>query len=271
MTTPKVLGDVSSEWALGDYHQFAKMALWELGPQLVDACRIGPGMRVLDVGAGTGNVAIPAALAGADVVASDITIENFAVGKAEAAANGVELEWVEADAQHLPFPDSSFDVATSSVGAIFAPRHQDVAAELVRVVKPGGTIGMICWTRRAWICEILATLAHYDPPPSDALPVRLWGNHDWASHVFGDRVSDLRTTTSSFRRSAPSPAEFVAFFEATFGPIPAAFAAVGDQPERAAALHQDLLDLADCLNIGNSGGPAEYLFEYVTLTAMVAV
>src|SRR5262245_58947777 len=111
-------------WALGDYHRFAKATVWELGVVLVDACDIAPGQRVLDVAAGTGNTAIRAAQRGASVVASDLTPENFAAGRREAAASGVELEWVEADAQALPFEDGEFDVATSSFGAIFAPDQQ---------------------------------------------------------------------------------------------------------------------------------------------------
>src|SRR5919108_1638190 len=129
-------------WALGDYHRFAKATVWELGPVLVDACEIAAGQPVLDVAAGTGNVAIRAAEAGAVVVASDLTPENFAAGRREARAHGVEVEWVEADAEALPFGDGEFDAVTSSVGAIFAPHHQAVADELLRVCRPGGTIGM---------------------------------------------------------------------------------------------------------------------------------
>ena len=137
-------------WALGDYHRFAKETVWELGPVLVEACGIAAGQRVLDVAAGTGNVAIRAAETGAEVVASDLTPENFEAGRREARACGVELEWVEADAEALPFDDGAFDVVTSSLGAMFAPDHQRVADELLRVCRPGGTIG--CWRSRprAW-------------------------------------------------------------------------------------------------------------------------
>ncbi|MGH2778799.1 MAG: class I SAM-dependent methyltransferase [Actinomycetota bacterium] len=136
-------------WALGDYHKFARGTIWELGPVLVEACGISAGQRVLDVAAGTGNTAIRAAENGADVVASDLTPENFEAGRFEAKAHGVELEWVEADAEDLPFGDSEFDVVTSSFGAMFAPNHQAVADELMRVCRPGGTIGMLNFTPRA--------------------------------------------------------------------------------------------------------------------------
>src|SRR5262245_51247824 len=129
-------------WRLGDYHRFARELMWEIGPIVVQACGISPGQRVLDVAAGSGNVAIRAARAGAEVVASDITPENLEAGRGEAEALGVTLEWREADAQALPFGDDEFDAVTSSFGAIFAPDHHTVADELLRVCRPGGTIGM---------------------------------------------------------------------------------------------------------------------------------
>ncbi|MCM6775531.1 methyltransferase domain-containing protein [Nocardia sp. CDC159] len=258
---------MSSTWALGDFHRFAKTALGELGPQLVTACGVGPGMRVLDVGTGSGTVAIDAAWAGAEVVGTDISEQNFSDGRLEALAQGVEIDWIEADAQDLPFPDSSFDVITSSAGAIVAPRHQDVADEFVRVVRPGGTLGLIAWTRRSWICEILATLAYYAPPPPDALPPWLWSNRDHVLWLFGDRIATLEATTRSFRLTAPSPTHFIEFFETSFAPIQTAFADLLDHPERAAALHADLLDLAARSNLGAPGAPAEYLFEYELMRA----
>ncbi len=117
-------------WASGDYPSMVETFLLPLGPRLVEACGIGPGMKVLDVAAGTGNASIPAAERGAEVVASDLTPELFEAGRARAAAAGVELEWVEADAEALPFEHGSFDVVISSIGAMFAPHHQAVADEL---------------------------------------------------------------------------------------------------------------------------------------------
>src|SRR5688572_21440922 len=138
-------------WASGDYPGMVETFLLPLGPRLVDAAGIGPGMRVLDVAAGTGNASLPAAIAGADVVASDLTPELLEAGRARADAAGLTLEWAEADAENLPFEDASFDVVMSSIGAMFAPHHQQVADELLRVCRPGGTIGMLNWTPEGMI------------------------------------------------------------------------------------------------------------------------
>src|SRR4051812_48520304 len=128
-------------WALGNYPAVAAEVIPQLGPILAAACQVGAGDEVLDVAAGSGNAAIPAALTGATVVASDLTPELFADGRARAAALGADVEWVEADAEALPFADGQFDVVLSCVGIMFAPHHQAASDELVRVCKPGGRIG----------------------------------------------------------------------------------------------------------------------------------
>jgi 2-polyprenyl-3-methyl-5-hydroxy-6-metoxy-1,4-benzoquinol methylase len=130
-------------WAKGDYPDMVETFLLPLGPRLVEAAGIAPGMHVLDVAAGTGNASIPAAQRGASVTASDLTPELLDAGRQRAEAAGVSLGWVEADAEHLPFEDESFDVVISSIGAMFAPHHQETADELVRVCRPGGTIGLL--------------------------------------------------------------------------------------------------------------------------------
>jgi ubiquinone/menaquinone biosynthesis C-methylase UbiE len=136
-------------WALGDYPALAGDIIAGLGGVLVRACGVGPGDRVLDVAAGSGNAAIPAALAGASVVASDLTPELLAAGQQQAAQRGVDLEWVPGDAEALPFADGEFGTVMSCVGVMFAPHHQASADELVRVCRPGGTIGLLSWTPRA--------------------------------------------------------------------------------------------------------------------------
>ena len=130
-------------WASGDYPTLASDLIWELGPRVVAAADVRPGERVLDIAAGSGNAAIPAALRGATVVASDLAPELFDVGRRLATEAGADIEWREADAEHLPFRDAEFDVALSTVGIMFAPHHEQAADELLRVVKPGGRVALI--------------------------------------------------------------------------------------------------------------------------------
>jgi SAM-dependent methyltransferase len=176
-------------WASGDYPSMVETFLLPLGPQLVAACGIGAGMRVLDVAAGTGNASLPAAQCGAAVTASDLTPELLQAGERRAQAARLALEWVEADAERLPFDDASFDVVMSSIGAMFAPHHQDVADELVRVCRPGGTIGMLNWTPEGMIGALFRAMGPFaPPPPPGAQPPPLWGSEEHLRGLFGDRV-----------------------------------------------------------------------------------
>lgn len=270
-------GDVGRElkaaaramWALGDYHKFATALVWELGPVLVEACGISAGQRVLDVAAGTGNVAIRAAATGAQVVASDLTPENFEAGRREARAQGVELEWVEADAEALPFGDGEFDVVTSSFGAIFAPNHQAAADELLRVCRPGGTIGMLNFTPEGLAAEFFGIFAPYAPaPPPGALPPVLWGSEEHVRELFGDRVASLELTRKEYvERSPGGPIGYCEFFETHFGPVVALYASLADRPDRAAALDREFLEFATRSNRGAPEGPAEYHYEYLLVVA----
>ncbi len=258
-------------WALGDYHRFAKATVWEIGPVVVEACGISAGDRVLDVAAGTGNTAIRAAEAGARVVASDLTPENFAAGRAEARAHGVELEWVEADAEALPFADGEFDVVTSSFGAIFAPDHQAVADELLRVCRPGGTIGMANFTPDGLAGDFFETLGRFAPPARpDVPPPTLWGSEEHVRGLFGDRVVSLELERRTYVERAESPQAYLELFDATFGPIIALRSFLADQPERAAALEREAAELATRANRGRPGGPAEYPYEYLLVVARTA-
>jgi ubiquinone/menaquinone biosynthesis C-methylase UbiE len=250
-------------WRLGDYHRFAKATVWELGELLVRACGVRPGDRVLDVAAGTGNTAIRAAEAGARAVAADITPEHFEAGRREARQRGVELEWTEADAEDLPFDDGAFDAVTSSLGAIFAPDHRAVADELVRVCRPGGTIGMVNFTPEGLAADFFGVFAPYLPPePPGAEPPLSWGSEDHVRELFAGRVDPLELTRGEYVERAPSPREYRDLFLETFGPAVALRAALAEEG-RAAAFEGDLLDFAERADRGAPGGPAEYPYGYL--------
>jgi SAM-dependent methyltransferase len=224
VTDPEVLARHRAMWATGDYPSMVETFLLPLGPRLVEMCGIGPGMRVLDVAAGTGNASIPAAKTGADVTASDLTPELLEAGRARAQAEGVELEWTEANAEQLQFEDASFDVVMSSIGAMFAPRHQAVADELVRVCRPGGTIGMLNWTPEGMIGGLFRTMGPFaPPPPPGATPPPQWGSEDHVRELFGDRV-DLRTLDREMLEitAFQHPHDYGTHFKERYGPTIAA-------------------------------------------------
>jgi ubiquinone/menaquinone biosynthesis C-methylase UbiE len=211
-------------WASGDYPSMVETFLLPLGPRLVEACGIGQGMRVLDVAAGTGNASIPAAERGASVTASDLTPELFEAGRRRAEAAGVELEWVEADAENLPFEDESYDVVMSSIGAMFAPHHQEVADEMVRVCRPGGTIGLLSWTPEGMIGALFRTMGPFaPPPPPGAQPPPLWGSEDHVRELFGDRV-EFRTMEREMLQidAFQRPRDYGTHFQEKYGPTIAA-------------------------------------------------
>ena len=223
-TDSELKGRHRAMWASGDYPFMVDTFLLPLGPRLVDACRIGPGMRVLDVAAGTGNASIRAAEQGAIVTASDLTPELLEAGRRRAEAEGLELAWVEADAENLPFDDESFDVVMSSIGVMFAPHHRAAADELVRVCRPGGTIGLLSWTPEGMLGALFRTIGPFaQPPPPDAQPPPLWGSEEHLHELFADRVEfhtlqrDLLEITA-FER----PRDYGEHFKAYYGPTIAA-------------------------------------------------
>jgi SAM-dependent methyltransferase len=250
-------------WASGDYPSMVETFLLPLGPRLVAACDIGPGMRVLDVAAGTGNASIPAAQAGATVTASDLTPELLDAGRARAEAEGLELEWVEADAENLPFADESFDVVMSSIGAMFAPHHEAVADELVRVCRPGGTIGMLNWTPEGMIGALFRTMGPYAPaPPPGAQPPPLWGSEAHVGELFGDRL-ELHTLErdvleiTAFER----PGDYGEHFKQRYGPTIAA-RANARRNEREAEFEEALDRFCDEWNRGTAEA-ARFEKEYL--------
>jgi SAM-dependent methyltransferase len=213
-------------WASGDYPEMVETFLLPLGPRLVEACGIGPGVRVLDVAAGTGNASLPAARAGAEVVASDLTPELLEAGRRRAEAEGLTLEWAEADAENLPFEDESFDVVMSAIGAMFAPHHQAVADELVRVCRRGGTIGMLNWTPEGLTGAMFRMMGPFaPPPPPGAQPPPLWGSEEHLRDLFGDRVDFHKLDRDVLEVTAfEHPHDWAEHFKARYGPTLAAMA-----------------------------------------------
>jgi len=252
-------------WASGDYPSMVETFLLPLGPRLIAACGIGPGMRVLDVAAGTGNASIPAAKSGAQVTASDLTPELFDAGRKRAQAEGVELEWVEADAEGLPFDDESFDVVMSSIGAMFAPHHQDVADQLVRVCKPGGTIGMLNWTPEGMIGALFRAMGPFaPPPPPGGQPPPLWGSEDHVRELLGDRV-DLHTLEREMLeiKAFKHPRDYGEHFKAKYGPTIAA-RANAEKDGREGELDAALNAFCDKWNLGTDDD-ARFEQEYLVV------
>jgi SAM-dependent methyltransferase len=176
-------------WGSGDYPRMVDTFLLPVGQRLVEAAGVRPGDRVLDVAAGTGNASVPAAQRGALVTASDLTPELLAAGAARPEAAGLDITWVEADAERLPFPDAGFDVVMSAIGVMFAPHHQVAADELARVCRPGGTVALLSWTPEGMIGDLFRTMAPFAaPPPQGAQPPPLWGSEEHLADLFGDRV-----------------------------------------------------------------------------------
>lgn len=254
-------------WASGDYPAVAAEVVAPLGPVLVEACRVGRGDTVLDVAAGTGNAAIAAALAGATVVASDLTPELLEAGRARAAHLGVEVTWQEADAEALPFDDGQFDVVLSSIGVMFAPHHQAAADELVRVCRPGGRIGLLNWSPGGFVGRLFQTMGPYAPPlPAGAQPGHRWGDESYVRSLLGDRVADVQAHIGSLRVDRfLRPDAFREYFKRNYGPVVTTYRSLAGRPDRAAALDADL----DALAANSDEGDGAMDWEYLLLTAAV--
>ncbi|BBX73902.1 class I SAM-dependent methyltransferase [Mycobacterium shinjukuense] len=251
-------------WALGDYAAFADEILAPLGAILVSTSGIRPGDRVLDVAAGAGNVAIPAALAGAHVIASDLTPELLRRAQARAAADGLELGWREANAEALPFGAGEFDVVLSAIGAMFAPRHQRTADELARVCRRGGKISVLSWTPDGFYGRLLSTIRPHRPTVPPGAPHEVWwGCEDYVSELFRDHVTDIRTQRGRLTVDRFGlPEECRDYFKACYGPVINAYRNVSGDPELVATLDAELTEL--CREY-LGGGVMEW--EYLIFTA----
>lgn len=253
-------------WATGDYGAIARAMFWDVGARIVAHVDVRPGDRVLDVACGTGNAAIRAAQAGGEVVGLDLTPELLAEGRRLAAAAGVALDWVEGDAEALPFGDASFDVVVSVFGCMFAPRHDVAAREIARVLAPGGRIGLCSWTPQSSIAGLMrAYFAHMPPAPGSGPPPPLWGTPDHVAELFAHTGLELRFELEHVTLRFPSVDDALRIFETKWGP----FVQAREQLEpdgRWAALREDLADVLQRHNRARDGTLA-FGAEYLTVIA----
>src|ERR1700744_1411400 len=252
-------------WAMGDYATVATEVGSPLGPVLVQASGIGGGDRVLGAAAGAGSAATPAALIGANVIASDLVPELLERGAALAQARGVNLQWLEANAEGLPFGVGEVDAGVSCVGVMFVPHHQCAADELVRVCRPGGTIGLISWTPEGFIGQMFATMKPYlAAPPAGAQPPPNWGCEDYVRGLLGDGITDFTAQHLALRGDRfAHGAAFRDGFKTYYGPTISAYRGIAGEPDRVAALDAALAELGDrCL-----GGSSTMEWEYLLVTA----
>jgi SAM-dependent methyltransferase len=208
-------------WAAGDFDAVAQRTIWPVGERLVDRIGIRPGDDVLDVACGSGNAAIRAAVAGGRTTGVDLTPELFGAARANADAAGVSVDWVEGDAEDLPFGDGEFDVVLSTFGVMFAPRHRIAAQEIARVLRRGGRAGLCNWASDGATAKMFRLLGEYAPPPPPfAEPPLLWGDVDHVRDVFRDTGLSLDFERGSVATSPFDTAEeAVAFVEQNFGPM----------------------------------------------------
>ncbi|HEX8355066.1 MAG TPA: class I SAM-dependent methyltransferase [Pyrinomonadaceae bacterium] len=238
-------------WMAGDFGQVAKHI--ETGAEeFIARLALEPGVRLLDVACGSGNLSIPAARSGAVVTGVDIAPNLLEQARARAKAEGLTIRFDEGDAESLPYADASFDVVVSMYGAMFAPRPEVVAAELVRVCRPGGRMAMANWTPGGFIGQMFkVTGQHVPPPPGMPSPIK-WGDEDTVRGLLREGVADLRLTRQVCLFKYPfAPAEVVEFFRTYYGPTQRAFAAL--DAEGQAALRGDLERLWSEHNLAADG------------------
>ncbi len=246
-------------WSSGDYAVIGT-TLQLVGEQLAEACDLGWDEQVLDVAAGNGNATLAAARRGCRVTSSDYVPALLERGAERARAERLPVAFQTADAEALPFPDGAFDAVISTFGVMFTPDHQRAAAEMARVCRPGGRIGLANWTPEGFIGQLFKTLGRHAPPPAGVQSPALWGTEAHLRALFGQQATAIEITRRSFNFRYRSPAHFVEVFRTWYGPVHKAFAAL--PLEGAKALQSDLLELLRRLNVAGPNSlvvPGEYL------------
>ncbi len=252
-------------WGTGDYAVIGT-TLQIVGETLAEACDLKTDERVLDVAAGNGNATLAAARRGCRVTSTDYVGNLLERGAERARAERLEVTFQTADAEALPFADASFDAAVSTFGVMFAPDHAKAAAEMARVVRPGGRIGLANWTPDSLVGRMFKALGRYVPQPAGVQPPSLWGTEDHLRALFGDAAAAVQATPRDFAFRYRSAAHFIDVFRTWYGPVNKAFAA--QPPEKAEALAAELTELLDSLNRAGPASlvvPSGYLEVVVTL------
>jgi SAM-dependent methyltransferase len=253
-------------WASGDYGQIGARILIT-SELLCEAVDPRPGQKVLDVATGTGNAALAAARRWCDVTGVDYVPALLERARRRAEAERLPVTFQEGDAEDLPFRDGSFDVVLSAFGVMFAPDQEKAAAELLRVCRPGGRIGLANWTPEGFIGNLLKTVVKFVPPPAGVKSPLVWGRKDYLEEIFGSGVT-IAAERRHFTFRYKSPAHFLDIFRTYYGPTHKAFGAIDATAQQ--QLQADLLALIDKLNLAKDGTlviPSEYLEIVITKRA----
>jgi SAM-dependent methyltransferase len=252
-------------WASGDY-TIVGTTLQIVGETLAEAVDVRAGERVLDVAAGNGNATLAAARRFADVTSTDYVQALLDKGRGRAKAEGLDVHFEVADAEALPYEAGSFDVALSTFGVMFAPDHASAAREMLRVVRPGGRIGMANWTPEGFIGRLFKIIGTHVAPPAGVRSPALWGTEAHLVSLFGPRAGDIRIERKMFSFRYRSAAHFVQVFRDFYGPTHKAFGAL--DAGKQAALERDILALLNELDVGKGRGlvvPSEYAETVITV------
>jgi ubiquinone/menaquinone biosynthesis C-methylase UbiE len=246
-------------WASGDFAVIG-VTLQIVGETLAEVADIRAGETVIDVAAGNGNASLAAAHRMARVTSTDYVPALLEKGRARAAAEGLDIEFRIADAENLPFEDGSFDVALSTFGVMFAPDHGRCAAELLRVVRAGGRIGLASWTPDSFVGQLFKVIGKAVPPPAGVMSPLLWGTEAYLGELFGDAASDIRAARRTYCFRYASASHWLQVFRDFYGPVNKAFGALDSHGQ--ALLEQDILALIDRFNTAGTASavvPSEYL------------
>lgn len=245
-------------WASGDY-AVVGTTLQIVGEQLCETINMRPGAKVLDVAAGNGNATLAAARRFADVTSTDYVQSLLDKGRARAEAEHLPVTFAVADAEALPFADNSYDFVISTFGVMFAPDHETAAAEMLRVCRSGGRIGLANWTPEGFIGQVFKTLGRHVPPAPGLRSPALWGNREHLEGLFG-AGGRVEATPRTFNFRYLSAAHFMDVFRTYYGPVHKAFLSLDDAGRE--ALHADLVALIKSLDVGTDGTlivPSTYL------------